>query len=265
MINNVPNFENTIVLITGAAGNIGGALVHGFADLGADLILVDNNESALVELSKRIEIDYAVKTSSYTCDLEDAISRTDLIDKLLKDFSKIDVLINCAAIVASQNLPGWTTSWPSQELESWNRGIEVNLTSVFHLTKGLTPLLMKSRSASVINFGSLYAFLGPDWSLYEGTEMGNSASYSASKGGLLQLTRWLATTLAPNIRVNALSPGGVFRSQDSRFVARFESRTPLGRMAIESDLVGPCVFLASSLSSYITGQNLIVDGGWSVW
>jgi NAD(P)-dependent dehydrogenase (short-subunit alcohol dehydrogenase family) len=264
-MNNKTNFNGSVVLITGAAGNIGRALVHGFADLGADLILVDNKEADLAEFSTRIVLNFGVKVSTFTCDLEDSVSRSALIDNLLKNFSKIDVLINCAAIVASQNLPGWTTPWPSQELESWNRGIEVNLTSVFHLTKGLTPLLMNSDSASVINFGSLYAFLGPDWSLYEGTEMGNSASYSASKGGLLQLTRWLATTLAPNIRVNALSPGGVFRSQDPKFVARFESRTPLRRMATESDLVGPCVFLASSLSGYITGQNLIVDGGWSVW
>ena len=95
--------------------------------------------------------------------------------------------------------------------------------------------------------------------------MGNPAAYAASKGGLLQLTRWLATTLAPDVRVNAVSPGGIFRGQPQAFVERYTSRTPLGRMASEHDLRGAIAYLASDLSSYVTGQNLAVDGGWGVW
>jgi NAD(P)-dependent dehydrogenase (short-subunit alcohol dehydrogenase family) len=101
--------------------------------------------------------------------------------------------------------------------------------------------------------------------LYEGTKMGNPAAYAASKGGLLQLTRWLATVLAPKIRVNALTPGGVWREQPEAFHERYRLRTPLGRMAAESDFKGAAAYLASDMSEYVTGQNLIVDGGWTAW
>jgi NAD(P)-dependent dehydrogenase (short-subunit alcohol dehydrogenase family) len=101
--------------------------------------------------------------------------------------------------------------------------------------------------------------------LYEATEMGNPAAYAASKGGLIQLTRWLATVLAPDIRVNTLTPGGIARNQPEIFTERYIRRTPLQRMAVEEDFKGAALYLASDLSSYVTGQNLIVDGGWTVW
>lgn len=95
--------------------------------------------------------------------------------------------------------------------------------------------------------------------------MSNPAAYSASKGGLIQFTRWLATTIAPDIRVNAISPGGIFRNQPEVFVKRYEAKTPLGRMATEDDFRGVVAFLASDMSRYVTGQNLVMDGGWGVW
>jgi NAD(P)-dependent dehydrogenase (short-subunit alcohol dehydrogenase family) len=106
---------------------------------------------------------------------------------------------------------------------------------------------------------------GPDLSLYEGTGMNNPAAYAASKGGLLQFTQWSATVLAPDIRVNAITPGGVFRGQDKAFVARYTQKTPLKRMAQEEDFKGAVAFLASDLSTYVTGQNISVDGGWGAW
>jgi NAD(P)-dependent dehydrogenase (short-subunit alcohol dehydrogenase family) len=107
--------------------------------------------------------------------------------------------------------------------------------------------------------------VGPDVGLYDGTQMGNPAAYAASKGGLLQLTRWLATVLAPGVRVNAISPGGVWRGQPEEFHQRYVARTPLRRMAREEDLKGAVAYLASDLSTYVTGHNLVVDGGWTVW
>ncbi|MDO8629190.1 MAG: SDR family oxidoreductase, partial [Phycisphaerales bacterium] len=118
---------------------------------------------------------------------------------------------------------------------------------------------------SIINIASIYGSYGPDLRLYAGTAMGNPAAYAASKGGLIQLTRWLATVLAPHVRVNSISPGGVFRNQPEEFVQRYEARTPLGRMATDDDLRGAMLYLASDLSRYVTGQNLSVDGGWGVW
>ena len=148
---------------------------------------------------------------------------------------------------------------------TWRRALEVNLTSAFALSQACQFLLEKSTSASIINIGSIYGFLGPDLSLYESTDMNNPAAYAASKGGLLQLTRWMATALAPKIRVNSISPGGISRGQPQAFVDRYVSRTPLKRMGREEDLQGAIIYLATDMSSWVTGQNLIVDGGWSSW
>ena len=122
-----------------------------------------------------------------------------------------------------------------------------------------------SGHGSVIFFSSIYGLVGPDMRLYEDTDMASPAGYPASKGGLLQLARYLATVLAPRIRVNTISPGGVWRNQPEAFHQRYVYRTPLGRMATEEDLKGAVAYLASDLSAYVTGQNLGVDGGWTAW
>ena len=118
---------------------------------------------------------------------------------------------------------------------------------------------------NIINIFSIYGEYGPDWRLYEGTTMGNPAAYAASKGGLIQLTCWLAITLAPDVRVNVISLGGVFRNQPEAFVRRYEDRTPLRRMATEDDFRGAIEYLASDMSRYVTEQNLRVDGVWGEW
>jgi NAD(P)-dependent dehydrogenase (short-subunit alcohol dehydrogenase family) len=117
----------------------------------------------------------------------------------------------------------------------------------------------------VINIGSIYGLLGPDMRLYDGTEMGNPAYYAAAKGGIVQLTRYWATTLAPEVRVNCVAPGGVWRQQPDSFHERYKSRTPLRRMATEEDLKGAVAYLSSDLSAYVTGHILVVDGGWTAW
>ena len=127
----------------------------------------------------------------------------------------------------------------------------------------MLKLLEKSDDPVVVNLGSIYGSLGPDWEIYAGTSMGNPAAYAASKGGLIQLTRWLATTLGPKVRVNCVSPGGISRNQDEKFVKKYVTRTPLSRMAVEDDVVKAILFLSTTSANYITGQNLVVDGGWS--
>ena len=160
---------------------------------------------------------------------------------------------------------GWSVPFEDQSVETWRRAIEVNLTAVFDLSQGLHSLLKASKGGSIINIASIYGMNGVDWSLYEGTSMSNPAAYAASKGGLIQLTRWLATTIAPEVRVNAIAPGGIFRNQPEGFVKRYEAKTPLGRMATEEDFRGAIAYLSSDLSRYVTGHVLMVDGGWSSW
>jgi NAD(P)-dependent dehydrogenase (short-subunit alcohol dehydrogenase family) len=178
---------------------------------------------------------------------------------------RLDIVVNCAAFVGDSSFPGWAVPFEQQSTEAWRRALEVNLTSAFALIQSALPYLQRSPNASIVNIGSIYGVGGPDLRLYEGTNIGNPAAYAASKGGLVQLTRWLATTLAPKVRVNCVSPGGLYRGHTDPFLTRYLDRVPLGRMGTEADVVGAVVFLAGDLAAYITGQNLMVDGGWTAW
>lgn len=252
-------------LITGAAGGLGKVMADTLAEIGADLVLVDRTELDLANLAETITHRWGVKVEYRCCDLEQQSQRSELIGWLRGSGENLNILINNAAFVGTSELQGWGVPFEEQTVDTWRRALEVNLTAVFDLCQGLTPLLKAAEGANIINIASIYGMHGPDWGLYEGTSMSNPAAYGASKGGLIQFTRWLATTIKPNVRVNAISPGGIFRNQPEEFVQRYEVRTPLGRMATEDDFRGAIAYLASDLSKYVTGQNLTVDGGWGVW
>jgi NAD(P)-dependent dehydrogenase (short-subunit alcohol dehydrogenase family) len=259
------NMRGQRALITGATGHIGQVMAETFAELGADLILVDRPGKNFQELQKNLTANWNIKAISIACDLENEHERRAMIEKVKSDGIGLNCLVNNAAYVGGSNLQGWIEPFEEQSLETWRKAFEVNLTAVFHLSQSFAPELRASSNGNIINIASIYGEFGPDLSLYEGTSMGNPAAYSASKGGLLQLTRWLATTLSPHIRVNAISPGGVFRSQPKQFIDRYVARTPLKRMATEDDFRGTVAYLSTAMSSYVTGQNLNVDGGWGVW
>ena len=253
------------VLVTGAAGHLGSVIADTLAELGASLVLVDQPGSALEVLGADLKKRWGATAESIFCDLESAAKRDRLAASVVARGGKLDGLINNAALVGTSELQGWAVPFEQQSVDTWRRALEVNLTAAFDLCKQLAGPLRASPSASIINIGSIHGLHGPDWSLYEGTSMASPAAYAASKGGLLQLTRWLATTLAPQVRVNSISPGGIARGQPAAFVARYAARTPLGRMATEDDFRGAIAFLASDLSKYVTGQDLAVDGGWGAW
>ena len=252
-------------LITGASGGLGVVMAKTLAELGADLILVDRPGSHVDHLSASLSEFWDVNVECLVCDLEHQKQRAELIGSLNEKSEGLNILINNAAFVGTSELQGWGVPFEQQSVETWRRALEVNLTAIFDLCQGLTPLLMGAQGANIINITSIYGEYGPDWSLYKGTSMSNPAAYGVSKGGLIQLTRWLATTLAPNIRVNAVCPGGVFRKQPKAFVNRYVTKTPLGRMATEDDFRGIVAYLATDLSAYVTGQNISVDGGYGVW
>ena len=252
-------------LVTGAAGRIGEIISRTLAEAGADLILVDRPGSSYGGLVDEIESDWDVSIECVECDLEIPEDRDYLVESIRRGEGGLNVLVNNAAFVGTSTLRGWVADFEDQTIDTWRRALEVNLTAAFDLAKGLAPTLREGTGACILNVGSIYGSYAPDYALYEGTEMGNPAAYAASKGGLIQLTRWLATTLAPAVRVNTLSPGGVLRGQPSVFVDRYSARTPLARMATEDDFRGAVAYLSSDLSAYVTGQNLAVDGGWGIW
>jgi NAD(P)-dependent dehydrogenase (short-subunit alcohol dehydrogenase family) len=264
-IDELINLKGRRALITGATGGLGRVIADTLAELGADLVLVDRPDSDFEDLAETLIQRWGCKIQHRYCDLEQQDMRKELMDWLKSSCGDLNILINNAAFVGSSELQGWAVPFEQQTVGTWRRALEVNLTAVFDLCQGLIPLLKVAEGASIVNISSIYGEYGPDWSLYEDTGMSNPAAYGASKGGLIQLTRWLATTVAPHVRVNAISPGGIFRNQPHDFVARYEARTPIGRMATEDDFRGAIAYLASDLSKYVTGQSLAVDGGWGVW
>jgi NAD(P)-dependent dehydrogenase (short-subunit alcohol dehydrogenase family) len=256
--------DGRVVAITGGAGHIGRAFADAMAELGATVALLDlpgGLDSATSSLLER----HPGKHIGVVVDLAELETCGDAVDEVVRRCGRLDVLVHCAALVGTSGLEGWAVRFEDQKLPAWKKALDVNLSSAFVLVQRALPALRASGHGSVVFVGSIYGVSGPDWRLYEGTSLGNPAAYAASKGGLLQMVKWLATTLAPDVRVNALSPGGVFRNTPEPFHTRYVDRTPLRRMAQEEDFKGAIAFLASDLSAYVTGQNLVVDGGWTAW
>lgn len=196
-------------LVTGATGHLGKVIAETLAELGADLVLVDRPGSDFDSLTALLVKLWTVKIEHYSCDLEQQNQRSELIAWIKSSDQSLNILVNNAAFVGTADLQGWSVPFEEQTVATWRRALEVNLTAIFDLCQGLTPMLRAAEGASIINIASTYGMLAPDWSLYAGTTMGNPAAYGASKGGLIQFTRWLATTLAPAVRVNCISPGGI--------------------------------------------------------
>lgn len=259
------NLRGRRALITGATGGLGRMMADTLAELGADLLLLDRPGSDLDALQEQVRATWSVECQPLQCDLESEAERLAMIAAVKSDGRGLEILINNAAFVGTSDLKGWVAPFEQQTLDTWRRAIEVNLTATFHLCQAFVPELRTSSHGSIINVASIYGEFGPDWRLYADTAMGNPAAYGASKGGVVQLTRWLASTISPHVRVNAISPGGVFRNQPAVFVQRYTDRTPLGRMATEDDFRGAVAYLASDLSRYVTGEIMRVDGGWGVW
>jgi len=259
------NMSGRRVLITGGAGHLGRVMAETLAELGASIILLDRPGAQFENIQHELIHEWKVGCSCIECDLESEEERIRVIQEIKSDGKGLNCVINNAAFGGTTALEGWVTSFEEQSLATWRRALEVNLTAPFHFSQAFTPELREAKGGNIINITSIYSELGPDWRLYEGTEMGNPAAYGASKGGLAQLTRWLATALAPDVRVNAISPGGIFRNQPDAFVERYVKKTPLKRMATEDDFRGAVAYLASDQSTYVSGQTISVDGAWGIW
>lgn len=259
------NCNGRVALITGGAGHLGRTFGETLAELGASIALADRNYEVAKNAAREITERLGVKSLGIGIDLAVEEDVKALPQKVASQLGGLDILVNNAGFVGTDRLTGWCVPFEEQSAETWRAATEVNMTVPFFLTQAAMPYLRARKCGSVINIASIYAFCGPDMRLYDGTNMGNPAAYAASKGGLLQVTRWLATVVAPDVRVNCVSPGGVWRNQPESFAKAYTSRTPLQRMAVEEDLKGVIAWLASDLSRYVTGQHIAVDGGWSVW
>ena len=252
-------------LLAGGTGHIALAAAEGLVELGATVAIVDLDPEACRARAAALERTRRGAAIAVPGDLADEAATRAAVRQVVAALGGLDILIHCAALVGTTRVEGWAVPFEEQTVAAWDAAIRVNLTSAFVLVQEARSALQSSGHGSVILFSSIYGMSAPDLTLYAGTTMANPGGYGASKGGLLQLTRYLASVLAPAVRVNAISPGGVWRNQPAPFIERYEARTPLKRMACEEDIKGAVAYLASDLSAYVTGHNLVVDGGWTAW
>lgn len=257
------DLHNQVVIITGGAGLIGKSYVEVCALYGANVYLVDVNDEA----AKQTVVDVKKKTKNQNvfyqkCSIVDKVDIEKLIDVVLKRHGRIDALVN-DAYPKNKN---YGKKYEDVSYEDFCENLNLHLGGYYLMTHEVSTVMMKQKSGVIVNMGSHYGFAAPRFEIYEGTGMTMPVEYSAIKGGIINLTRYLASYLGKyNIRVNSISPGGVFNNQPKSFVKRYEQRVLLAkRMANAEDLAGVLVFLLSDASRYITGQNVVVDGGWTI-
>lgn len=263
--------EGKVVLVTGATGILGRHFCCGFAELGASVVVVDINSNKVDAVANEIVDQHSVRAIGIACDVSSPESVEQMVDQVVTNLGEINVLHNNAA-TKGNDVRAFFTRFEDYPLEIWREIMAVNIDGMFLVAKSVgKQMIQQGEGGSIIQTSSIYGMLGPDPRIYEGSNylggpINTPAVYSASKAAVIGLTRYLATYWAPhNIRVNCLVPGGVESGQNTEFLERYSQRVPLGRMARPTEIVGAALFLASDSASYVTGQVLAVDGGWSAW
>jgi NAD(P)-dependent dehydrogenase (short-subunit alcohol dehydrogenase family) len=266
------SLEGKTAIVTGALGLLGREHCRALAGAGASVIVADLDGTLCEKFARELERESQQDCLAAPLDVTNPDTLRQARDRVVGKFGRIDVLVNNAALNdmvehASQSASGAFETFP---LDVWRRCLEVNLTGPFLCSQVFGNVMAEQGRGSIINIASTYGVVAPDQSLYrkpDGTQtFTKSPVYPATKGAILSLTRYLAAYWGHRgVRVNALSPGGVQNGQEEYFVQNYAARTPLGRMAGATDYRGAVVFLASDASAYMTGANLIVDGGWTAW
>lgn len=255
------SLKDKIAVVTGGAGLIGKSVAIGLAQAGAKVYVADINEKAGIEIEKQNK-NSDLKLKWIELDITDVSSISSCINKVVKDDKRIDIWINCAYPRTSD----WSDKFEDIKYESWKKNVDMHMNGYFLCCQKIAKQMKKQKKGSIINFGSIYGVVGPDFSIYEETNTTMPAVYSAIKGGIITFTKYLSTYYAKHgIRVNAVCPGGIYDNQPQAFVKKYEEKTPLGRMGKPEEIAGSVIFLASDASSYITGHVLMIDGGWTAW
>lgn len=250
------SLNNKIAVVTGGAGLIGTEITKALKEQGAFVYIAENN----LENAKKLKDSLGDGVEAIYIDITSQQSVEDAINAVIKENHSIDIWVNCAY----PRTKDWGNKLEDIELESWRKNIDMHLNGYFLCCQKIFELMKKQGSGNIINISSIYGVVAPTFSIYEGTNMTMPAAYSAIKAGIINFTRYLASYAGKyNIRVNAVCPGGVFDNQDPKFVEKYNHNTPLGRMAQPEEIAGPVVFLASEAASFITGEILMVDGGWT--
>ena len=254
--NNYFDLSGKIAVVAGAAGLIGAEAARGLSDAGADVVVADIDKAKGTALAGRLG-----KAEFYKLDITQEASIKNIVKSVHKKYGRIDVWVNCAY----PRTADWGDRLESIRYASWKKNMDMQLGGCFISSRAIAEYMKRQKYGSIVNFASIYGIKAPDFSVYDGTKMTVPAAYSALKAGIINFTRYLAAYYGKyNIRANCISPGGVFNKQPDSFVDKYCRKTPLGRMAVPEDIAGAVIFLSSDAAGYVTGHNLVVDGGWSI-
>lgn len=268
------DLSGRVVILTGGAGFLGTEFTRTLAQAGARVVIADIAGDVARSLAEEITRTTDSEALGIQTDVTDPASVSAMVDRAMGEYGRIDALVNNAALDPKFD-PGETgkhqQTFEGFLLEQWEESLRVGLTGAFLCAQAVTPIFQEQNRGVIVNVSSMYGLVGPDQRLYEKDDPKTPHGYkppiySVEKAGLHGLTKYLATWFAgANVRVNTLTLGGVFKGHDEQFLKRYAARAPLGRMMKLEEIGGPLLFLLSDASSYMTGANLVVDGGWTAW
>jgi NAD(P)-dependent dehydrogenase (short-subunit alcohol dehydrogenase family) len=241
--------KNKIIIVAGGQGLIGAAIVKDIKNKGGIVINSD------------IALDTFIENNTFHLNIADTKSIDACVQFALNNHGRIDGLVNCAY----PRTKDWGDFFEDVKMDSWRQNVDMQMNSVFYFCQQVLKIMRQQCSGAVVNIGSTYGVVASDFSIYEGLGMTSAAGYSAIKGGIIHFTRYLASFYGKyNIRVNCVSPGGIFDNQNPVFVERYKARVPMRRMGNPDDIAPAVSFLLSEEAKYVTGHNLMVDGGWTI-
>ncbi len=250
-----------IALITGGAGLLGSAAVQGLAEAQATVYILDTDKHASTTIVEKAT-NQGLNVNWMPFDITSTESIKKGFKKMYEKEDSIDILVN----TAYPRTKDWGAAFEDIRYDSWRKNVDMHMNGYAFCCLEVAKYMKQQKTGCLINFGSTYGLVGPDFSIYEGTQMTMPAAYAAIKGGIINFTRYLATYLGSDgIRANVICPGGIRDKQPAGFIKKYEAKTPLGRMGSPEDIAAPVVFLASDAASYISGHVLMVDGGWTAW
>lgn len=242
------SIKDKIIVITGGGGLLGSQMVKTFREEGARVIAAD----------LKFSVDHE---DNFLIDITDETSIKTAVQTIVSKYGRIDGWVNNAY----PRTKDWGNKLEDIAIDSWRQNVDMHLNGYFLCCQIVLMQMKEQGFGSLINLSSIYGLVGPDFTLYEGTEMTMPAAYAAIKGGINNLTRYLAAYYGPfQVRVNTVSPGGIFDHQPSKFVENYNNKVPLKKMGSPKDIVSGVYYLLSDEASYITGHNLVIDGGWTI-